>query len=264
MLSRLLNRLEPQLRIRTINLQLPDWPAIEPVLRIAFLSDLHVRSHADVAHLACLIERVSAAKPDIGLLGGDYVSYMFFRKSRIPPRVIAAAIARFRPPLGWFGVFGNHDVSHGVEPIGAAFRAEGIRLLADERISVSRHTHAFDVVGLLPCATELPRILGERTTQAPAIVLAHDPAAFRRLPRGPFLMLSGHTHGGQIQLPWIGPLVNMSDAPLRWTYGHIVEDGRHMYVTSGIGLSGVPVRIGIAPEMVLLEIGGCRSPCHSM
>jgi predicted MPP superfamily phosphohydrolase len=58
-------------------------------------------------------------------------------------------------------------------------------------------------------------------------------------------MLCGHTHGGQIQLPFVGALVNMSDAPLRWTYGHIAEDGRNLYVTSGLGVSGLPFRIGI-------------------
>ena len=70
------------------------------------------------------------------------------------------------------------------------------------------------------------------------------------------LMLCGHTHGGQIQLPLLGPLVNMSDAPLRWTYGHVVEGDCHLYVTSGLGTSVLPLRLGIPPEVVIVEVDG--------
>jgi predicted MPP superfamily phosphohydrolase len=68
-------------------------------------------------------------------------------------------------------------------------------------------------------------------------------------------MLCGHTHGGQVKLPFVGPLVNMSDAPLAWTYGHVTEAGRNLYVTSGVGVSGLPIRIGIPLEIALLELG---------
>jgi len=65
---------------------------------------------------------------------------------------------------------------------------------------------------------------------------------------------------GQIRLPFIGPLVNMSDAPLHWTYGHIAEDGHNLYVTSGVGTSLLPVRIGIPPEIALIEVGSMSNP----
>jgi uncharacterized protein len=76
------------------------------------------------------------------------------------------------------------------------------------------------------------------------------------MPKGPYVMLSGHTHGGQVCLPYIGPLTNRSEAPLRWTYGHVEEDGKHMYVTSGLGTSGIPIRMGAPPELVALDICG--------
>jgi predicted MPP superfamily phosphohydrolase len=90
----------------------------------------------------------------------------------------------------------------------------------------------------------------------PAIVLVHDPACFADLAKGPHMMLAGHTHGGQICVPGIGPLINMSRAPLRHSFGLIEEDGRRMYVTSGIGTSGLPIRIGVPPEIVLLHVTG--------
>ena len=72
--------------------------------------------------------------------------------------------------------------------------------------------------------------------------------------RGPHLTLAGHTHGGQIRLPWIGAFTNASRAPLRWSLGHVVEEGRHLYVTSGIGTSGIPLRIGVPPEFAVIDV----------
>lgn len=69
-------------------------------------------------------------------------------------------------------------------------------------------------------------------------------------------MLAGHTHGGQIRLPGIGPVINMTKAPLRWSHGLVEERGQYLYVTSGIGTSAVPVRWGVAPELVVMDITG--------
>jgi predicted MPP superfamily phosphohydrolase len=92
------------------------------------------------------------------------------------------------------------------------------------------------------------------SAERPAIVLAHDPFWFAHVPRGPHLTLAGHTHGGQIRLPLLGAFTNASRAPLRWSYGHVAEEGRHLYVTSGIGTSGIPVRIGIPPEFAVIDV----------
>ena len=69
-------------------------------------------------------------------------------------------------------------------------------------------------------------------------------------------MLAGHTHGGQIRLPWIGIVRKNTKAPLRWSRGLIEERGQYLYVTSGIGTSGVPVRWGVPPEFVVLDVMG--------
>ena len=118
---------------------------------------------------------------------------------------------------------------------------------------------AFDLAGI-PDAKRYPEasraLLAGLSRQRPTIVLAHDPYWFAHLPDGPHLMLSGHTHGGQISFPFIGPLRNATRAPLKWTYGQIAEGRRHLYVTSGIGTSNVPVRWNIPPEIVLLEVKG--------
>ena len=93
-------------------------------------------------------------------------------------------------------------------------------------------------------------------SDAPTIALAHDPVWFAHLPAGPHFMLAGHTHGGQIRLPGIGVVRNATKAPLRWSYGLVRERGQYLYVTSGIGTSGIPVRWGVPPEFVVLDVNG--------
>jgi predicted MPP superfamily phosphohydrolase len=87
-------------------------------------------------------------------------------------------------------------------------------------------------------------------------VLAHDPFWFAHLPAGPYLMLAGHTHGGQIRFPVVGALRNGSRAPMRWSHGHIEEGGRHLYVSAGLGTSGIPLRIGMPPEYAIVDVAG--------
>jgi predicted MPP superfamily phosphohydrolase len=93
-------------------------------------------------------------------------------------------------------------------------------------------------------------------TIAATIVLAHDPVWFAHLPAGPHFMLAGHTHGGQIRLPGVGIVRNATRAPLRGSHGLIEEKGQYLYVTSGIGTSGVPVRWGVPPEFAVLDVIG--------
>ena len=114
-----------------------------------------------------------------------------------------------------------------------------------------------DLIGISDARSREPAAIAAlQALERPTLVLAHDPYWFKYLPRGPHFMLSGHTHGGQIRFPFVGALRNASFAPLRWSYGHIVEDGRQLYVTSGLGASGLPLRIGIAPEYVVLDVNG--------
>ena len=130
-------------------------------------------------------------------------------------------------------------------------------VLLDEAASITFEGQEITLLGVTPGATRLSELIRQAPTGIPSIVLAHDPAAFALLSEdATALMLCGHTHGGQIQLPWLGPVTNMSDAPLKWTYGHVVKGDCYLYVTSGIGTSLIPLRLGIPPEVVLLEVRG--------
>jgi uncharacterized protein len=101
---------------------------------------------------------------------------------------------------------------------------------------------------------DLDATLALVTDDAPIVLMAHEPDIFPEVPKRVSLTLSGHTHGGQIQIAGFAPVVP-SAYGRRYRYGHIEEDGRHLIVSAGLGCSGVPVRIGSPPEIVVLEIG---------
>jgi len=244
--------------VRRLDIRIAGWPA-RP-LRIAFLSDFHAGSHTgDVARLAAIAAEAALFKPDLVLHGGDFVNMQPFGGGRVPPHTIAAILARLDAPLGRFTVLGNHDYVYGAHDVAAALAANGITVLSDTRVTLRHDGHDIDLIGL-PDARELRgegrALLTKMSPERPTIVLAHDPFWFAHVPAGPHLTLAGHTHGGQIRFPLIGALRNASRAPLRWSHGHIVEEGRHLYVTGGIGTSAVPLRIGVPPEYAVIDVSG--------
>jgi hypothetical protein len=182
-----------------------------------------------------------------------------FGGGRLSPNAIARILAPLDAPLGRFAVLGNHDYSYGAEEIATALESQGITVLSDEQRSLSFAGRTIELVGL-PDARRLRArgraLLAGLSAERPAIILVHDPFWFAHVPAGPHITLAGHTHGGQFRIPGIGALRNASRAPLRWSYGHVKEDGRHLYVTGGIGTSLIPLRIGVPPEYAVLDLSG--------
>jgi predicted MPP superfamily phosphohydrolase len=246
--------------VRHYALTLPGWPRSERPLRIAFLADFHVGSHSDdIARTTAIAKEVAAVQPDLVLLGGDYVNMQMFGGGRVPPRVIARVLTRMTGRHGRFAILGNHDYVYGKQEIAAALRVQGIAVLDHERGSFNVGRHSIDVIGLPDAHRMRPAghaLLAALAPDRPTIVLAHDPAWYKDVPGGPYLTLAGHTHGGQIKLPGLGVVRNASRAPLRWSHGLVVEGGRHMIVTAGLGSSGIPLRIGVPPEYVVIEVSG--------
>ena len=246
--------------VRHHALTLPGWPKFERPMRIVLLADFHVGSHTDdVVRLTALAKEVGAFLPDLVLFGGDYMNMQAFGGGRVPPRVIARMLARIMGRHGRFAILGNHDYTYGEHEVAAALHAYGIAVLDHERGTFTFGKHAIDVVGVPDAHVVRPQaqpLLAGLTPDRPTIVLAHDPVWFADVPAGPFLTLSGHTHGGQIKLPVLGVRHIASRAPLRWGHGLIVEGGRHLIVTAGLGTSGIPLRIGVPPEFVVIELTG--------
>jgi predicted MPP superfamily phosphohydrolase len=246
--------------VREIALTIAGWPKAPRALRIAFLTDFHAGSHTDdVARIAAIVDEAAAFRPDLVLYGGDFVNMQMFGGGRLPPRTIAAILARIDAPLGRFAVLGNHDYVYGAEDVEAALTSHGIAVLNDEQRTLRHDGHDIDVLGLPDARRLRPQglaLLARLSRERPAIVLAHDPFWFAHVPAGPHLTLAGHTHGGQIRFPIVGPLRNASSAPMRWSHGPVVEGGRHLYVSAGLGSSGIPLRIGVPPEYAIIDIRG--------
>jgi uncharacterized protein len=246
--------------VRRLRLEIGGWPRWRRPLRVAFLSDLHTGSHSDdVARLNAIVDEIAALAPDLVLFGGDYVNMQPFGGGRVPPRTTAAALSRLEAPLGRFAILGNHDYVYGERAVADAFEQHGIPVLDHARRSMRFQDHTIDLVGV-PDAhvtrAEAYALLAGLSAERPTIVLAHDPVWFAHLPAGPHLMLAGHTHGGQIRLPGIGVVRTATKAPRRWIHGLIEERGQYLYVTSGIGTSGLPLRWGVPPEIVVLDMSG--------
>jgi uncharacterized protein len=250
----------PRHVVRHLLLQIAGWPQWSRPLRIVFLSDFHTGSHSDdVVRLNSIVDEAAGVTPDLVLFGGDYVNMQLFGGGRVPPRTIAAALSRLEAPFGRFAVLGNHDYVYDERAVADALRAHDIAVLNYDRWTMRFQNHLIDIIGVPDAhakSAEASLLLAGLSPDKPSIVLAHDPVWFGHLPTGPHLMLAGHTHGGQIRLPGLGVILNSTRAPLRWSHGLVQERGQYLYVTSGIGTSGVPVRWGVPPEFVVVDVLG--------
>jgi predicted MPP superfamily phosphohydrolase len=246
--------------VRRYAVTIPGWPRFSRPLRIAFLSDLHVGAHTgDVARFALIAKDAAAHSPDLVLFGGDYMNMQLFGRGRVPPQAIVGVLSQISGRCGRFAILGNHDYIYGKLAVTDAFRDAGIVVLDHGRQAFTYEEHSIDVIGVPDAHVQWPEakgLLPGLSREKSAIVLTHDPARFAEVPAGPFLTLAGHTHGGQIKLPGIGVLLNASRAPMRWTHGLVIEDGRHMIVTAGLGTSGFPLRIGVPPEFAIIDVNG--------
>jgi predicted MPP superfamily phosphohydrolase len=241
-----------------VTLELPHWPAPLRGFRVALMSDLHVGSlYWDVAHVRQLVEETNRQQPDLILLAGDYTINGVKFGTWTAPEDIAEALGGLRAPYGTIAVLGNHDWWNRRRRIRRAFTDAGITVLEDEVQAITTEKGRFFVVGLADAMMghpDIPGTIAKVPAGEPFLVLVHEPDVFPEIDARASLTMAGHTHGGQVWLPLLGRLVVPSEYGQRYAVGHVVEEGRHLYVTSGVGTSIAPVRFGVPPEVVLLEL----------
>jgi predicted MPP superfamily phosphohydrolase len=235
------------------------WPADRRPLTIAALADLHVGSpHIDLEKLAEVVRLTNALKPDLILLLGDYVNMANRFGDFVPPDLIAERLAELSAPLGVYAVLGNQDWWHDGARIRKALEQTGISVLDNERASTGTEEGPIWIAGIADDSTRKPDVAGTLAgipEPEPVIVIAHDPAIFSEVPKRPVITLAGHTHGGQVYLPFVGALLTPGLAPKRWAYGHVRERGRDLFTSGGIGTSIFPIRFNMRPEIVHLRLG---------
>jgi len=261
--------LEPRsLRLRTERIDVPGWPKEDDGLRIALLADLHTGSPwNDENKLREIVRRTNTEEPQLVLLLGDYVVHGVLGGHAVPPETVAGILGDLRAPLGVFAVLGNHDYAMNGPRMRGALRRAGITVLEDESARLGGGSGPpgadapFWVTGVsdfLRAPHDLLGALAMVTDDAPVILFTHNPDLFPEVPARVSLTLAGHTHGGQVWLPFVGRPIVPSIYGQRYAAGHVVEEGRHLYVATGLGTSILPVRFLVPPEIVVLELHPLR------
>ncbi|HEX5045771.1 MAG TPA: metallophosphoesterase [Gammaproteobacteria bacterium] len=251
--------IEPaSLRVATYRLGLPHWPAECSGVTVAAISDLHVGSPFNgVGKLERVVEALRTAHPDLVLLGGDYVIDNVLGGRFVSPEISAKKLAEIDAPLGVLAVLGNHDWWLGAGRVRAALEGSGIPVLEDSAVEVRRGPCAFWIAGVGDFREgrhDVAAALRQVPAGAPVVVLTHNPDVFPDVPDRVSLTVAGHTHGGQVRIPFVGRPIVPSRYGERYAFGSVVEDGRHLFVTPGIGTSIVPIRFLVPPEISLLTL----------
>jgi hypothetical protein len=262
----------------------PNWtPGLN--LSVGVIADVHAGGPLmPAARIRAIAERTNELKPDMIVLLGDFAASHKFKTRSVAPEEWAEALSVLKAPLGVHAILGNHDwwddlaaQRSGQGPVVGRRMLErfGIPVYENDAVRLEKNDHAFWLAGLgdqlafvralrrrrrtgRRGVDDLPGTLAKVTDDAPVILLAHEPDIFTQVPERVSLTLSGHTHGGQVRVFGYSPRVP-SRFGNRYAYGHIVENNRHLVVSGGLGCSILPVRIGVPPEVVMVDVGAAST-----
>lgn len=240
-------------------LSLPHWKGD---LKVAAISDLHIGSpHVDLEKLRMIVGRTNGEYPDLVVLLGDFViggpggSRGNRSADFIEPEKIAAELKQLKSPLGVFAVLGNHDHWYDGPRVGSALTSVGIPVLRNKAVRLEHAGNPFWLGGVADLWTDGPYVKGTLTKtdpSEPVILITHNPDIFPDVPERVSILIAGHTHGGQVYFPFFGTPINTSRNG--YVRGHIVEGGRHLFITTGVGTSIAGARFGVTPEVALLHL----------
>ena len=219
--------------------------------RIVQLSDIHHSPFTSREQIERAVETANSLQPDIVALTGDYVS-----KERAYAAPCAELLSGLRARHGVYAVLGNHDHWTDAALITDLFRAEGITVLVNQGMRFENNGAAFWLAGVddtMVGLEDLPLALAGSSDNEFKLLLAHNPIILRRAARaGVDLVLSGHTHGGQVRLR---SERNTAGRPRRRLLKGLARQGEtQIYITRGLGTVVLPVRFGCPPEVSLLEL----------
>ncbi|MCQ0969067.1 metallophosphoesterase (plasmid) [Paracoccus sp. TK19116] len=256
---------------------LEEWRGRKP-MRLVIISDLHAGwPHISLNRVSRIVDRANALKPDVAILLGDYSAAHPFTWGHTGKREIIQRLKAFTAPHGTYSVIGNHDwwqdakaqlSRHGPVEAERELRVVGIPVLNNRSVRIGDEKTGFWLAGVDEQRPfdegpdgegmdDLEAALNEVTDDAPIVLLAHEPDLFDHLgkaSRRVSLTISGHTHGGQIRVRGSAPLIMASDNE-KWSHGRYDdEDGRALIVSAGIGCSVLPMRLGVPPELTVIEL----------
>ena len=255
---------------------LPNLPEQAESLRIVQISDLHAGPLFRAAAVRRIVRLASSLRPDVVVLTGDFVSY---RSIGYLPDA-ARELARLRAPSGVFAALGNHDHWEDAPRVRADLRKVGIRVLVNENVRLRNGLFLAGVDDLMSGEPDLGRTLDSIPRRQALIILSHNPTVLPELADRSCLILAGHTHGGNVALPFLGPRGTMALPGISWfaklwealgvrarggrleavaTYrypaGWYAEGRARMYVSRGVGVNqATPLRLNCRPEIAVFDL----------
>ena len=240
-------------RVVEQTIALPNLPDVFRGTRVALLTDIHHGPFVPLVYIRHVVEMTNSLKPDLVLLGGDYVS----RSSRfIAPSI--EALAGLEARLGRFAVLGNHDHWESAPATIRALAKANITLTDNTGFWIDRGESRLRVCGVgdLWCDRQHPgAALGDSMDADAVIMLSHNPDFAETLEdRRVGLLLSGHTHGGQVVVPGYGAPVVPSRYGQKYLHGLVRGPACQVFVSRGVGTVTPPVRLFCPPEVALLTL----------
>ncbi|MGI8783644.1 MAG: metallophosphoesterase [Acidobacteriota bacterium] len=232
---------------------LKNLPAAFEDLTITQLSDLHFGVYTGAQTLRACVGLANRLGSDLVALTGDYISH-----SVKHIRACAEMLAQLRAPLGVFAVLGNHDHWNGAETVASHLERAGIQVLRNRNHVWRRDGGSVALAGiddLWSGKSDLTAALRGLDDDSVRVLLSHNPDVFEKPAARHFdLVLSGHTHGGQIVLPLIGPAVVPSRYGRKYLAGLITDGQRHIHINRGIGATNPPFRFRCPAEITVLHL----------
>jgi hypothetical protein len=252
-------------QVRKIDVPIANLPPGLEGMKIVQLSDIHIGDFMPRDEVQRAVVMANDLKADLAVVTGDFISNEYD-----PLEVCIQELSKLRAPMGTWGCNGNHEIYAGAEAAAQQlFRQNGMRLLRQENVELSHQGSKFNLIGVdyqrdhMTRGPKGPMLQGMEPLirrDVPNILLSHNPNSFRRAAEmGVELSLAGHTHGGQVKVE----IVDHSISPARLITDFVAglyhlptpSGGRSfLYVNRGLGTFGMPVRLGVPPEITLLTL----------
>ncbi len=236
------------------------WPSRLEGFTIALLSDFHYDPYFSVHPLRSAIGMVNGLRPDLIALTGDFVSIPVFgdpAEAASAAEPCAQLLGQMHAPHGRWAVMGNHDAFSDPDRVTSSLQAEGIHVLSNKSVPIERDGARFWLGGLddvLGGTADVEPTLHDVPSDEAAVLLVHEPDYADHVARYPVdLQLSGHTHGGQVRLPFIRPLF-LPELARKYIWGLYQVGGLALYTNPGLGTVNVPVRLNCPPEITLITL----------
>jgi uncharacterized protein len=237
-----------QIEVSRHRVELRNLPGAFEGLRVVHLTDIHHSKYVSFNAVYRMVALSNRLRPDVVVLTGDYITW-----SRKYIRPVAKALKDLRSRLGVYAVLGNHDVRVDADAMTSSLEKSGIRVLRNASARIDHRAESLWLVGVDEYSygqSDLAKALKGVPKAAPRILLAHNPEIIAEAARQDIdFIAAGHTHGGQVKLPYLKSLNIITQPTQEFLEGFVMAGKTQMYISRGLGKVIVPLRIKCPPEL---------------